>query len=95
MPQNVKSFYSNETVKSRFLQDTIEEVEQEDVDAADFVLSGPSNAGNVTDEEEEDDENRKKKNKKNQIQKRRKAKVEKQSSETPVVIEDVTSEKVS
>ena len=32
------------------------EVEQEDVDAADFVLTGPSNAGNVTDEEEEDDE---------------------------------------
>ena len=31
-------------------------MEQEDVDAADFVLTGPSNAGNVTDEEEEDDE---------------------------------------
>ena len=55
MPQNVKSFYSNETVKSRFLQDAIEEVEQEDVDAADFVLTGPSNAGNVTDEEEGDE----------------------------------------
>ena len=39
-----------------FLHDTIEEVEQEDVDAADFVLTGPSNAGNVTVEEEEDDE---------------------------------------
>ena len=37
-----------------FLHDTIEEVEQEDVDAADFVLTGPSNADNVTDEEEED-----------------------------------------
>ena len=56
MPLNVKSFYSNKTVKCRFLQDAIEEVEQEDVDAADFVLTGPSNAGNVTDEEEEDDE---------------------------------------
>ena len=43
-------------MKCRFLQDAIEEVEQEDVDAADFVLTGPSNAGNVTDEEEEDDE---------------------------------------
>ena len=31
-------------------------MEQEDVDAADFVLTGPSNEGNVTDEEEEDDE---------------------------------------
>ena len=31
-------------------------MEQEDVDAADFVLTGPSNAGNVTDKEEEDDE---------------------------------------
>ena len=56
MPLNVKSFYSNKTVKCRFLQDAIEEVEQEDVDAADFVLTGPSNEGNVTDEEEEDDE---------------------------------------
>ena len=56
MPLNVKSFYSNKTVKCRFLQDAIKEVEQEDVDAADFVLTGPSNAGNVTDEEEEDDE---------------------------------------
>ena len=56
MPLNVKSFYSNKTVKCRFLQDAIEEVEQEDLDAADFVLTGPSNAGNVTDEEEEDDE---------------------------------------
>ena len=53
MPLNVKSFYSNKTVKCRFLQDPIEEVEQEDVDAADFVLTGPSNADNVTDEEEE------------------------------------------
>ena len=53
---NLKSFYYNKAVKSCFLQDTIEEVEQEDVDAADFVLTGPSNAGNVTDEEEEDDE---------------------------------------
>ena len=42
MPLNVKSFYSNKTVKCRFLQDPIEEVEQEDVDAADFVLTGPS-----------------------------------------------------
>ena len=56
MPLNVKSFYSNKTVKCRFLQDAIKEVEQEDVDAADFVLTGPSNAGNVTDEEEEDHE---------------------------------------
>ena len=54
MPLNVKSFYSNKTVKCRFLQDAIEEVEQEGVDAADFVLIGPSNAGNVTDQEEED-----------------------------------------
>ena len=46
MPLNVKSFYSNKTVKCRFLQDAIEEVEQEDVDAADFVLTGRSNAGN-------------------------------------------------
>ena len=38
------------------LEDAIEEGEQEDVDAADFVLTSPSNAGNVTDEEEEDDE---------------------------------------
>ena len=56
MPLNVKSFYFNKTVKGLFLQDTIEEVEQEDEDAADFVLPDPSNAGNVTDEEEEDDE---------------------------------------
>ena len=55
MPLNVKSFYSNKTVKCRFLQDAFEEVKQ-DVDAADFVLIGPSNTGNVTDEEEEDDE---------------------------------------
>ena len=53
---NVKSFYSNKTVKFHFLQDPIKEVEQEDVDAGDFVLTGPSNEGNVTDEEEEDDE---------------------------------------
>ena len=51
MPLNVKSFYSNNTVKCRFLQDAIEELEQEDVDARYFVLTGPSNAGNVTDEE--------------------------------------------
>ena len=56
MPLNVKSFYYNKAVKCCFLQDTIEEVEQEDVDAADFVLTGSSNTGNVTDEEEEDDE---------------------------------------
>ena len=56
MPVNVKSFYSNKTVKCSFLQHAIEEVEQKDVDAAYFVLTGPSNAGNVTDEEEEDDE---------------------------------------
>ena len=41
MPLNVKSFYSNKTVKCRFLQGAI---------------TGPSNAGNVTDEEEENDE---------------------------------------
>ena len=74
MPLNVKSFYSNKTVKCRFLQDAIEEVEQEDVDAADFVLSGPSNAGNVTDEEEEDDENRKKRIKKTKYRKEEKPK---------------------
>ena len=56
MPLNMKSFYSNKTVKCCFLQDTIKEMEQEDVDTTDFVLTGPSNAGNVTDEEEEDDE---------------------------------------
>ena len=38
------------------LQDAIQEVEQEDVDAAAFVLTGPSNARNITDEEEEDNE---------------------------------------
>ena len=43
-------------MKCHFLQDPTEEVEQEDVDAADFVLTGPSNEGNVTDEEEEDSE---------------------------------------
>ena len=48
MPRNVKSFYSNKTVKCCFLQDAIEEVEQEDVNTADFVLTGPSNAGSVT-----------------------------------------------
>ena len=42
MPLNVKSIYPNNTVKCHILQDTIEEVEQEDVDAADFVLTGPS-----------------------------------------------------
>ena len=56
MPLNVRSVYSNKTVKCRFLQDTIKEVEQEDIDAADFVLTGPSNAGNVTHEEDEDNE---------------------------------------
>ena len=56
MPLNVKSVYSNKTVKCRFLQDVIKEVEEEDIDAADFVLTGPSNAGNVTDEEDEDNE---------------------------------------
>ena len=56
MPLNVRSVYSNKTVKCRFLQDTIKEVEQEDIDAADFVLTGSSNAGNVTDEEDEDNE---------------------------------------
>ena len=55
MPLNVKYFYSNKTVKCCFLQDGIKEVEQEDVDAVDFALTGPLNAGNVTDEEEEDD----------------------------------------
>ena len=42
MPLNVKSFYFTKTVKCHFLQDAIEEVEQEDVDAADLVLTGPS-----------------------------------------------------
>ena len=56
MPLNVKSFYSNKTVKRCFLQDTIEEVEQEDIDAADFVLTGPSNSDNATNEEEKDHE---------------------------------------
>ena len=46
--------YSNKTVKCCFLHNAIEEVKQEDVDAANFVLIGPSNAGNVTDEEEDD-----------------------------------------
>ena len=56
MSLNLKSFYYNKAVKCCFLQDIIEDVEQEDVDAADFVLTGLSNTGNVTDEEEEDDE---------------------------------------
>ena len=56
MPLNVKSFYSNKTMKCRFLQNAIKEMDQEEVDAADFVLTGLSNAGNVTDEEEEDNE---------------------------------------
>ena len=56
MPLNVKSFYSNKTVKCHFFQYAIEKVEQEDADAADFVLTDPSNAGSVTDEKEEDDE---------------------------------------
>ena len=51
MPLSVESFYSNKNVNCRFLQDAIEELDQEDVDAADFVLTGLSNAGNVTDEE--------------------------------------------
>ena len=140
MPLNVKSFYSNKTVKCRFLQDAIEEVEQEDVDAADFVLTGPSNAGNVTDEEEEDDEifnhsglpgevsgeievvtrsiepnsnddegkddeessdgdelprKQKKQNKKTKDKKKENPKWKKSHLKKPVVIEDVTSEKVS
>ena len=41
MPLNVKSFYFNKTVKCLFLQDAIKEVEQENVDAADFVLIDP------------------------------------------------------
>ena len=51
MPLNVKSFYSNKTVKCSFLQDVIEEVKHEDVNAADFVITGPSNVGSVTDDE--------------------------------------------
>ena len=43
MPLKVKYFYSNKTVKCCFLQDGIKEVEQEDVDAVDFVLTGPLN----------------------------------------------------
>ena len=53
---NVKSYYSHETVKCCFLQDAIKETKQENVDAADFVLAGPSNAGNVTDEENKDNQ---------------------------------------
>ena len=56
MPLSVKSFYSKRTVQCGFLQDAIRVVEQEDVDAADLVLTGPSNAGNVTDEEEDDEQ---------------------------------------
>ena len=41
-------------MKCRFLQNAIKEMDQEEVDPADFVLTGLSNAGNVTDEEEED-----------------------------------------
>ena len=140
MPLNVKSFYFNKTVKGLFLQDTIEEVEQEDEDAADFVLPDPSNAGNVTDEEEEDDEifkhsglpgevsgeievvtrsiepnsngdegkndkessdgdkpprKQKKQNKKTKDRKEEKPKWKKSHLKNLVVIEDVTSEKVS
>ena len=51
MPLNVKSFYSNKTVKCSFLQDVIEEVKHEDINAADFVITGPSNVGSVTDDE--------------------------------------------
>ena len=54
MPLSVKSFDSKKTVHCRFLQDAIGVVEQEDVDAADLVLTGPSNAGNVTDEEDDE-----------------------------------------
>ena len=126
-------------MKCRFLQDAFEEVEQ-DVDAADFVLTGPSNAGNVTDEEEEDDEifnhsglpgevsgeievvtrsvepnsnddegkddeessdgdepprKQKKQNKKTKDRKEEKPEWKKSHLKNPVVIEDVTSEKVS
>ena len=56
MPLSVKSFYSKKTVQCRFLQDAIGVVEQEDVDAADLVLTGPSNASSVTDEEEDDEQ---------------------------------------
>ena len=56
MPLRVKSFYSKKTVQCRFLQDAIRVVEQEDVDAADLVLTGPSYSGNVTDEEEDDEQ---------------------------------------
>ena len=140
MPLNVKSFYSNKTVKCCFLQDAIEEVEQEDVDAADFVLTGPSNADNVTEEEEEEDDEifnhsglpeevsgeievvtrsieqdsnddegkydeessdgdepsrkQKKQNKKTEDRKEEKPKWKKSHLKNPVVMEDVTSEKV-
>ena len=40
MPLNVKFFYSIRIVKCRFLQDAIKDVEQDDVEAADFVLTG-------------------------------------------------------
>ena len=113
---------------------------REDVDAADLVLTDPSNTGNITDEEEEDDEifNRsglpeevsgeievvtrsiepnsnddegkdneessdgdepprklKKQNKKNKDRKEEKPKWKKSHLKNAVVIEDVTSEKVS
>ena len=140
MQLSVKSFYSNKTVKCRFLQDAIKEVEQEGVNAADFVLTGPSYAGNATDEEEEDDEifnhsslpgkvsgeieaitrsiepnsnddegkddeessvgdapprKQKKQNKKTKDRKEEKPKWKKSHLKNPVVIEDVTSQKVS
>ena len=40
MPLNVKFFYSIRIVKCRFLQDAIKDVEQDDVEATDFVLTG-------------------------------------------------------
>ena len=56
MPLSVKSFYSKKTAQCRFLQDAIGVVEQEDVDAADLVLTGQSNAGNVPEKEEDDEQ---------------------------------------
>ena len=134
MPLDVKSFYSNKTVKCRFLQDAIEDMEQEIVDAADFALTGPSNDGEEEDEifnhsgllgevsgeievvtrsiepnsnndEGKDDEEsgdgdeppRKQKiqNKKTNDRKEEKPNWKKSHLKNPVVIEDVTSEKVS
>ena len=127
-------------MKCCFLQNAIEEVEQENVDAADFVLTGPSNADNVTEEEEEEDDEvlnhsglpeevsgeievvprsieqdsnddegkydeessdgdepsrkQKKQNKKTEDRKEEKPKWKKSHLKNPVVMEDVTSEKV-